>query len=157
MTALESLDRMFQQIQEGWDIPTPQGLLRVKEDHASVLVERMPYSMAKNLAHAVYWQDLWLGALRGDARPPQIEVWKNDFRDPEPSEWKTLRARFIEGLQEARDWCGPRFSEHKRETDQSAIDALLAIAIHGSYHMGQMNLLKRALKKGKEAEEGRRA
>lgn len=149
MEAIESLNRTFQQIQEGWDIPTPQGLLRVKEDQASILIEGMPYSMLKNLAHAVFWQDLWLMAMRGEPRPPSMEVWKNDFRDPDPSEWKSLRSRFVEGLQEARDWCGPRFSEHKRESDQKAVDTLLAIAIHASYHMGQMNLLKRAIRRGK--------
>lgn len=154
MDALKTIERLLQQIQEGWDIPTPQGLLRVKEDQAAILVEKTPYSMVKNLAHAVYWQDLWLGSLKGEPRPPEIEVWKNDFRDPDPSEWKALRARFLEGLQEARDWCGEAFGQHKKRTDQDAIDTLLAIAIHASYHMGQLNLLKRASKKGNEDAKG---
>lgn len=150
MTDLEMMERTFQQIQEGWDIPTPQGMLRIKGADAANVLPGMPYSLLKNLAHAVYWQDLWLGALEGKKRPPNMEVWKNDWREPDSSEWESLRKRFVDGIQEARDFCGPRFEQHQCETDEKALNTLIAIAIHASYHMGQMNLLKRAGKK-KEA------
>jgi hypothetical protein len=143
---LTVLDRLYLQIQEGWDIPTPKGLLRVKRDDAAVTLPGMPYSMVKNLAHAVYWQELWLGALEGASRPANMEVWRNDFRDPDPSEWEDLRKRFVEGLAKAREYCGERFKEHRRKSDEDAVNTLLAIAVHASYHMGQINVLKRALK-----------
>ncbi|OGF55133.1 MAG: hypothetical protein A2Z21_10015 [Candidatus Fraserbacteria bacterium RBG_16_55_9] len=141
---LSTLDRLFQQIQEGWDIPTPQGLLRVKQEDAAVTLPNLPYSMVKNLAHVVYWQELMLKALAGEHRPPQMEVWKNDYRDPDPSEWPDLRRRFVAGFERARAYCGPGFSAHKLKSDQEAVDTLLTIAIHASYHMGQLNILKRA-------------
>jgi hypothetical protein len=143
---LSLLDRLFQQIQEGWDIPTPQGLLRVKQEDAAVTPAKTPYSMVKNLAHAVYWQELWLGSLAGAPRVPQEEVWKNDFRDPDPAEWPDLRKRFVEGLQKAREYCGEGFKKHKHKSDRDATDTLIAIAIHASYHMGQLNLIKRVVK-----------
>ncbi len=143
------VDRVFQQIEEGWDIPTPQGLLRVKQEDAAVTLPGMPYSIVKNLAHAVFWQDLWLGSLAGKKRPSNEFVWQNDFRDPDPAEWPALRKRFVEGLRKAREYCGDGFGKHKKKTDAEAADVLLAIAIHASYHMGQINVLKRALKKGK--------
>ena len=146
---LNHLDRLFQQIQEGWDIPTPQGLLRVKREDAAKTGSSLPYSMVKNLAHAVYWQDLWLRSLAGEPRPSSMEVWKNDWRDPDSSEWESLRKRFIDGLQKARDNCGEEFKNHKKETDEKAVDTLLAIAIHATYHMGQLNVLKRTLKSGR--------
>ncbi len=151
---LANLDRLFQQILEGWDIPTPGGLLRVKQDAAAATLPAMPYSMVENLAHAVYWQELWLGALAGDKRPPEMEVWKNNWRKPGPAEWGDLRKRFCAGLENARSWCGEGFATHKRPSDEDAVDKLLAIAIHASYHMGQLNLLKRGQRKKGEADGG---
>jgi hypothetical protein len=141
---ITQIDRLFQQILEGWDIPTPQGMLRVNRVDAEATLPGMPYSMAKNLRHAVYWQDLWLGELAGEPRKPQMEVWKDDWKEPEPGAWDALRRSFVEGLQKARWYCGDGFGSHKCASDQDAADKLLAIAIHASYHMGQLNLLKRA-------------
>ncbi|MBV6491291.1 MAG: hypothetical protein KJZ62_01085 [Fimbriimonadaceae bacterium] len=140
------LDLLFQQILEGWDIPTPQGLLRIKQEDAAKQLPAHPYSALKNLAHAVFWQDLWLGQLAGQPRPPSEFVWQNDFRDPDPSEWPTLRRRFVEGLQEARRYCQADPPALGCDSEEKAVDLLLRIAIHASYHMGQLNLLKRALR-----------
>lgn len=143
------LDLLFQQILEGWDIPTPQGLLRIKQEDASRQLPGLPYSALKNLAHAVFWQDLWLGQLAGQPRPPSQFIWENDFRDPDASEWPTLRRRFVEGLEEARSHCQADAPPPGCGSEERAVDLLLRIAIHASYHMGQLNLLKRALKASK--------
>lgn len=144
------LERMFQQILEGWDIPTPQGILRLKQEDAAQEVDAFPYSFVKNLAHAVYWQDLWLKELEGAPRPPSIEVWKNDWRAPAPSEYPVLRKQFIEGVKRARWFAGEGFVTHQCESDEKAIDLLLRIAIHDCYHLGQLNTLKRGLVKLKK-------
>lgn len=148
---LTLVDRLFQQVLEGWDIPTPPGVLRVKREDAARTLPGLPYSMVKNLAHAVYWQNLWLGKLRGDKSPPSMEVWTNDWRDPGPEEWEGLRTSFVSGLEEARGYCGEGFCRHKCKSDEAAADTLIAIAIHASYHLGQLNVLKRSMRKGKES------
>jgi len=141
------LDRLFQQILEGWDIPTPQGVLRLKQEDAVREVDAFPYPLVKNLAHAAYWQDIWLKMLEGTPRPPSMEVWKNDWREPDPSEYATPRRQFIEGVKRARWFAGEGFSTHKCASDEKAVDLLLRIAIHDCYHLGQMNTLKRGLAK----------
>ena len=137
---------LFQQILEGWDIPTPVGQLRLKQADAEVTLDNLPYSILKNLAHTVLWQELWLGKLAGKKSPPSMEVWRNDWRDPDPKEWADLRKRFIEGLQQAHEIASASPMPHHCKSDEEAVNTLLAIAIHAAYHMGQMNTIKRAIR-----------
>ncbi len=137
---------LFKQILEGWDIPTPSGLLRLKQADAEVTLDNLPYSILKNLVHTVLWQDLWLAKLGGKKSPPSMEIWRNDWRDPEPSEWPVLRKRFIEGLQQAHEIASASPMPHQCKSDEEAVNTLLAIAIHAAYHMGQINTIKRALR-----------
>ncbi len=57
-----------------------------------------------------------------------------------------MRRRFVEGLQEARRYCQTDPPALRCDSEEKAVDLLLRIAIHASYHMGQLNLLKRALR-----------
>lgn len=139
----ELLGELFTHIIEGYDIPTPAGLLKVSVERASAVREAAPYSLLTNLAHAVYWQNLWLDRLHGRPVPPTIEIWKNDWKEPNPREFKRLRQEFLEGLETARKIAAAEPFEHSMETDSKALYRLLQIAVHGAYHMGQMNLLKR--------------
>jgi len=70
---------LYTQIIEGWDIPTPDALLKVSRSNAAKRSEGHPYSMVDNLAHTVFWQELWLDRLRGNPPMPSAEVWKNAF------------------------------------------------------------------------------
>lgn len=137
------LGELFAHIIEGYDIPTPAGLLKVSEERAATKHEGSPYSLLKNLAHAVYWQNLWLDRLQGRPTPPTMEIWKGDWQEPSPTDFKRLRQEFVEGLEMARKISTAEPFEHAMDSDEKAIDRLLRIAVHGAYHMGQMNLLKR--------------
>ncbi len=141
-----ALAEVFKQIIEGYDIPTPAGMLRVKREDVAILVEPLPYSLLTNLAHANLWQRLWLASLKGGSRKAGMEEWKNDFRIPDPSEWNALRKEFLEGLLEAQRIAASEPFDHKLQSDQEAVEKLVKIAVHGAYHCGQMNLLKRAIK-----------
>lgn len=134
----------FDQILEGHDIPTPEGLLKISEGAAFQELPEMPYSIATNLAHAVLWQDVWLQKLKGGPARPTMEVWKNDFRTPEKSELKALKSEFIEGLREGRRIAASTPMDHQLESDDEAANLLLRMIVHGAYHCGQLNLLKRA-------------
>lgn len=144
------LAEAFKHLIEGYDIPTPAGMLKVKAADAAKELESLPYSVLTNLAHAVLWQDLWLARIHGGKKNSTMEEWRNDWRRPDPSEWESLRRRFIEGLHEAAAIAGAEPFVHKCDSDEEAIDRLLRILVHGAYHCGQMNLLKRALRKTKD-------
>ncbi|MBX3112878.1 MAG: hypothetical protein KF857_12840 [Fimbriimonadaceae bacterium] len=99
-----------------------------------------PYSPLTNLAHAVLWQDAWLKSLVG-VKTAGPDLWNNDFRIPEPEEYEGLRKRFVEGLRVARAFAAGE--KHVEVTEEKATTTLLKIAVHASYHMGQINLLRR--------------
>ena len=135
----------FDHILEGYDIPKPEGMLKLKRADAVIDIEPSPYTLLTNLAHATLWQRFWLNKLHGGKKKSTMEEWKNDFRVPAPEEWEPLRREFIEGLKEARSIAK---GEAPFEcTEEEAQDTLLRIAVHGAYHCGQMNLLKRMLRK----------
>lgn len=138
------LVEFFKQVEEGWDIPAPEKMLKVAQGPANKRLDGMPYSLAENLWHAVYWQDLWLDQLEGKQIPSLMEVWNGDWQSPEPKEWGSLRSRFVAGLKQARDIAASEPFEHRMSSDEKAIGILVRIATHASYHCGQMNLLKRS-------------
>ncbi len=73
--------------------------------------------------------------------------WRTDFRVPQPEEFEQLRKRFLAGLLDARDRCSGETLRHRCESGSEAVSALLGITIHASYHLGQMNLIRMALRK----------
>ncbi|MEP0766172.1 MAG: DinB family protein [Fimbriimonadia bacterium] len=141
----------FDQILEGWDIPTPAGVLRVREDSRAAVPAGAAYSILTNLAHTVLWQDFWLQKLAGGRRKAGPPEWNNDFRVPDPSEWHALKKRLLDGLQEARRIAASEPFDHKLVSDQEAVETLIRILIHVSYHLGQMNLLRRMASSAKRA------
>lgn len=138
---------IFDHILEGHDIPTPEGMLKVKAEAAATQIEPAPYSLLTNLAHATLWQRFWLQKLAGGKRSSTMKEWKDDFRVPDAEEWEGLRREFLEGLKEARRIAASDPFDHQIKDDGEAIDTLVKIAVHGAYHCGQMNLLKRMARK----------
>jgi len=130
---------MLQQVLEGWDIPTPAGTLRVREEAALRQVPGTPYSLATNLAHACRWQRLWLGSLGLGPLQDWKQVCREDFRVARPGEWPSDRREFVEGLHSAY-----QFALEQGDTlDEKSLDTLMKIAIHASYHLGQCNVLRK--------------
>ena len=135
---------LFRQIIEGEDIPTPSAVVKMKAADANREFDFLPYSLATNLAHAVLWQRHWLNALEGGRAKSGMAEWKDNFRIPEPEEWDGLRKEFVGGLEEAHRIAESDPFEHQMASDEQAVEYLLKIAIHASYHLGQMNLIKRS-------------
>lgn len=146
-----ALVKVFDHIIEGADIPTPRGMLRINIDDANDTLPGLPYSVATNLAHAVLWQEFWLKKLAGGPRYSSNNEWKQDFRIPDADEWPDLRQRFVEGLERARAIAASEPFDHQAANDDEAVETLVRIAVHGAYHCGQMNLLKRAHRASKKS------
>lgn len=106
----------------------------------------MPYSILENLAHTVYWQDIWLLRLSGKKKSVGMKEWTADWQSPDPSEWDSYRARFLAGLGEALMIAESEPFDHAMNSDEEAEKTLIQIAVHAAYHCGQINLLKRAQK-----------
>lgn len=130
----------FKQIASGSDIPAPAKLLNgISEARAAVRLPGFPYSIAENLWHAVFWQDIWLNRVQGRKAKTFIEDWQT----PSVGEFKQLRARFIENEARAlKLLCVAKFN-HSMKSEPVALQMLMAMAVHDAYHLGQINLLKR--------------
>lgn len=140
----QGLVEAFTQLIEGYDVPAPSAMLKVSRVSAVAVVPGLPYSLLTNLQHTVYWQRFWLAKLQGGPKKAGMEQWRQDWQVPDASEWEGLRAEFLAGLEEARRIAASEPMGHELASDAEAVDALCRILVHGSYHAGQMNLLKRA-------------
>lgn len=135
----DALADLYRQLASGVDIPAPKQLLsRVKPEDAARVLPTMPYSLLTNLKHMHFWQDLWLNKIKGGPRPTFLEDWKV----PDASEFPALRDAFLKGFEEA---CA---LANANPSPEAAKD-LVAIAIHDAYHLGQIKLIKRALRASK--------
>lgn len=139
-----SLVSIFDQLLVGADIPAPESMLKLSRREAARKLEDAPYSILTNLAHSVLWQNFWLRKLAGGRKRSNMTEWQADFAVPAPEEWEPLRQEFIEGLKLAREYAAG--APHKCANDDEARETLVRIAIHASYHCGQMNLFKRMSK-----------
>ncbi len=141
-----ALVQVFDQVLQAYDIPKPETVVKVKKEDAVALAENLPYSLITNLAHTVMWQRLWLNKLAGGRKNSNMSDWKQDWRVPSPDEWESLRSEFVSGFKEARRIAASEPFDHKCTDDAEAVETLVRIAVHGVYHIGQMNLLKRSTK-----------
>jgi hypothetical protein len=86
---------LFRQIVEGVDIPAAESLLRtISVEKAAFKPEWAPYAILTNVAHADFWQQLWLDRLAGKRAKSFTEDWKT----PPAEEWPNVRQRFLENL-----------------------------------------------------------
>jgi uncharacterized damage-inducible protein DinB len=141
-TAAEALRQVF----EGADFTPPTKMLsRLTAEQAAARIPSAPYSILTLVAHADFWQRIWLARLGGEKRPSIIEDW----RVPNSTEWQSLRKSWLEGMTQAIQIASRKPFEHKAKNDATAVKFLLEIALHNSYHMGQIALLKRMARKPK--------
>jgi uncharacterized damage-inducible protein DinB len=142
-----TLAEVFRQIIDGDDIPAPAGMLRtIKAENAAKRLPGHPYSILENLWHAVFWQTIWLNRIEGK----KAQSFMDDWQSPDLSEFPALRTRFIANLEKARKLCAAKSFKHKMKSDEAAVKTLIAMAIHDSYHIGQMNVMKRTIRNSRK-------
>ncbi len=100
------------------------------------------------LYHMKYWQELILAAIRGEnVKWPEhaTEGWSTMVNNGDDSDWNQLVEHFSNGLKEAEKLS--QKSELTRSLQGwrniSAAEALQILAIHNSYHLGQLVLLRK--------------
>jgi len=145
---MEHIQEVLRQVIEGADFDSPATLLRnVKADAAVRIVPGMPYSLATNVAHCDIWNRAWLARLEGK---PKFNPFP-DFPVVAEKDWPKVRTQFLANLDRAYKIASAKQFKHHCKTDESAEGALIKIAVHTSYHLGQIKLLKRALRGAKTA------
>lgn len=103
-----------------------------------------PHSVYQILCHVLYWQDLLLQALRGSevAWPSSAaEGWRAPPRPAGEEAWREAVDRFLAGVHEARE----RARELAANPEHPHFRYVLILALHNSYHLGQIVLLRRLM------------
>lgn len=134
------------QVRQGMDFAAPSKVLKISAERAVAKKDGWPYSIADNIAHADYWQCVWLARLMGERRPkmdPKLWDWPVVLAE----QWHEVRAGFLQNLDRSLEIATANPFVHKMKTDEAAAKALLEIAIHDAYHIGQAVLLKRLLER----------
>ncbi len=142
----KSVAEALRQVIEGMDFVPAKRLVNTKADLAVQKPTDFPYSIATNIWHCDYWNRLWLARLQGVKRPTK-NIWADDWQEPTASEWKEVADRFVSNLIEAGKIASAEPFHHAMKTDEAAIKVLNQIAIHTAYHVGQVALMKRILRK----------
>lgn len=128
------------QVREGKDFPAPRQVLnRIKPEDACRRLPEFGYSLADYVWHADFWQRIWLARIVGEPAPSITEDW----RRVEPHEWEATRASFLANLDRAVELA-------ESTNDPQHVTRLLQIAVHDAYHIGQLVLVKRALKRARQ-------
>ena len=140
---MEYVREALRQVVEGDDFEPAEKMLKTVKPEAAVrIVEGLPYSLATNVAHADIWNRLWLARLEGK---PKFNPFP-DFPVVTEKEWPKVRDQFMKNLHRAYAIACREPFRHSCKTDESAKKTLLKIAVHSAYHLGQIKLLKRALR-----------
>jgi len=141
----EAVGEALKQIIEGYDFASSKRLVNVKADVACHVPSGCPYSMATNIWHCDFWNQLWLARLMGEKRPSG-NIYKDDWHVPPPSEWIETRDSFLTNLQKAYEMAVAEPFVHAMDDDTKAVEKLCQIAVHTAYHVGQVALIKRMAK-----------
>jgi uncharacterized damage-inducible protein DinB len=134
------------QLIEGEDYETPQQLLGdLTPEQATIKPAGAPYTIATQAAHFLFWHQRWLNRLNDVTNQPITEK-NSDFPNVTSEEWPALRDRMLEALKEAAVVAeGFERAEEAVGDNGTRGGHITAMAIHGSYHLGQIALLRQLL------------
>ncbi len=101
-----------------------------------------PYTVARLLAHANWWQRMRIEIAKGAEFPPDFTPQADDWPDVRPEDWEALVADFISGIDEIIALAdGDEAMGREVYGDRNAGAMLVSHAAHNAYHLGQIALL----------------
>jgi len=125
----------------------------IPENVRTLRIANVPHSIAEELWHIVYWQDLFLRWARREdlAYPSHAALGWRRLDCFSSSEWQELVARFQSGLTEAADIAGqPRLAERYSTLEEpgsgtgplNLVELITNLAVHNAYHLGRIVQLR---------------
>ena len=136
--------------------PPPSIVAGVPASSRTVRPGGVPHSIAEELWHVVYWQDLFLRWARSEplAYPARAQDGWTTFDGLTDVEWDEVVRRFETGLVEAAEFAG-KPDLHQRgstlvEPDSglgplTLFELLANLAAHNAYHLGRIVQLRQML------------
>ncbi|MDI3318047.1 MAG: DinB family protein [Bacillota bacterium] len=114
---------------------------------AGRLPESAPYTIHQLLGHLTFWLEFTLAQLRGDEPQEPAHAEEGWPFPPAPSSQEELDgevAHFLSTLGQVSGYL-PRWQEPVAGSRRSVGELLTDTAIHNSYHLGQIVLLRRQI------------
>lgn len=110
----------------------------------------VPHSIFQVVNHIIYWQDLFLSGLeRTDITGPQHakDGWPGANQPATRQEWEQVVEHYQTGLVRAHEAVRSADLLHRvpARAETKRIDVLTTLALHTSYHVGQIVLIRRML------------
>lgn len=131
-------------------MPPPQALSELTEEEATRRFPGINHSIAEILAHMTFWQDWFLKRLQG-VPEPFITSASLGWPDVKDGDWNRIHDRFVAGLEEAAAFASqtPELErpiqpalEFEPMANYTVREALVHMANHNSYHLGQIVILR---------------
>jgi uncharacterized damage-inducible protein DinB len=149
--ALNELQRLL--LENGAFAPPSRIVAAIPESARTLRMPNVPHSIAEELAHIVYWQDLFLRWARREklAYPAKAELGWQRVDSLSDAAWTELVARFETELAEAAELAAQtglaeRYStleEPGSGTGPLTLHELIAnLAVHNAYHLGRIVQLR---------------
>ncbi|MBI4640222.1 MAG: DinB family protein [Candidatus Tectomicrobia bacterium] len=128
---------------EGAHVDPVRAVSNLRAESATLQPASGVHSAYQLLSHMVYWQDLILQAARGEqvSWPASLaEGWKDHSAAEAAANWASLVARFQAGVEEAGQLARTADLDQPLANwgDSTVLKALSVLAVHNSYHLGQV-------------------
>jgi len=134
-------------------IPPAKALDGLTPDQAERHAEGHTHSVAEIVAHMAFWQNWFCRRLDG-VHEPMVSSAALGWPEPTPGGWNDLKSHFLVGLERvamhgdaasALDQPISPALEFPPLAQFTVRDALVHVAQHNSYHLGQIVSLRQAL------------
>lgn len=118
--------------------------------HAGIIPLDAPHSIFQITNHAIYWQDLFLRGLSCSDMQGPVQAqdgWPGPQAPPDEATWHTTVRQYKQGLLQAKEAAQAQdpLQSIPATTQTSRFEVLTTLALHNSYHAGQIVLLRRIL------------
>ena len=126
-----------------WEFADPRSFLpKVSADAALRDVPGAPYTVARLLAHANWWQRVRIETAKGGDFPSDFTPQVDDWPDVTAEDWPALVVDFLDGIDEIIALAGDAEAMGREVYGDRNVGAMFAShAAHNAYHLGQIALL----------------
>ena len=108
------------------------------------------HSIAEIVAHMIFWQDWFLGRVKGSGEPAAATA-SIGWPEVKAGDWPKIHQRFMDGLKEvaaldpaSKQAVDPPF-EFPPMAHHTAGDVVSHVALHNSHHLGQVIVLRQCM------------
>ncbi|ELR70348.1 hypothetical protein C900_04033 [Fulvivirga imtechensis AK7] len=129
-------------------LPASVVLEGLKPEIAGKYIEGSPYTIWQQIEHINFWQERYIGHIKGQTLPKISDLeegWPGEDAPSGKAELDAAISSLAAGIAEVRTMLS-RGAEIKYPSNyNSGYDVITSMAMHLSYHLGQIMIMRRIL------------